>query len=361
MKLSPEQHILVAPTAFKDSLTARGAAEFIQAYLFNRGFRNLTMFPASDGGNGFLDTLSLCQPGHFITVQIPRLGTRFYNPEKVWISQDGKSAALESAILIGLEQIPAAQRNPMMYNSRPLGVAIQALMKLYPALTEIYVGVGGTATIDGGIGILEGLGFRFLSATGAPLTANPSDWPDIRRIEKPTAKFPLIHFIYDAVIPQEGSDSFINLYGDQKGLKATDVATLKSVFSTWRTQWNIPRELSGAGGGLMLLPSVFLPCKFEHGTVWFSKTPRFAEAIAHADVVLTGEGKIDFQTFQGKWLTNFLDFRKQVVVLAGQVDGGLKFPPNWTVLALTDLEPDVAKSIKLTKVLLRSYLEQLVG
>lgn len=362
MVLSPDSRIFISPTSFKESITARGLTELIQSWLFNQGFRNLTSFPGSDGGNGFLDSLSAGLDGRFIQINIPLIGAKTHIQEQVFLFDEGKKAAIETASVIGLERIPPGKRNPLTYHSGPLGYAVKTLTASFPDLSEIWIGVGGTATVDLGAGLLHGLGFLFLDGDGNRVNPVPSDFNRISKLVPPAEQFPRLVFHFDVHVQSKpGRGSFARVYGPQKGLFSEGISQIERETVRMADQFNLDLSLTGAGGGLGLFPSRFLSAEFVHGTARISGLKAFSDRFTQADLYITGEGRLDSQSLQGKWVSAFLKTEKPVLCICGSSETGLDLPPNWTVFSLDRLEPDREKAIRQVKPLIRRILGSLVS
>ncbi|MBN8706406.1 MAG: glycerate kinase [Bacteroidetes bacterium] len=361
MLLSPEKNIFISPTAFKESLSARGLSEFIQSYLFNRGFRNLSYFPGSDGGNSFLEALSAGYEGKFVKIQIPLIAARTTVDENIFLFNDEKTAAIETASVIGLERVPLAKRHPLQLNSKPLGIAIRKIQSLFPSVSKVWIGLGGTATIDLGAGLLEGLGFQFLDESGKQISAIPSNFDQISSVVPSSEPVPELHFYYDVKVPiRSESGSFIRVYGPQKGLEPKEVTVLEKSSARLINLFGLNSLLTGAGGALALFPEKVLKTKFLPGTKEISALHSFKTQFEKADIIITGEGRLDSQSFQGKWVTAFLDSEKPVLCLCGQVESGLKLPQNWIVASISELESDPEKSKQQVKSHLRTLLDRYI-
>lgn len=361
MLLSPEKSIFISPAAFKECLSARGLSEFIQSYLFNRGFKNLNYFPGSDGGNSFLEALSAGFDGKFVKIPIPLIAGHSTFEENIFIFSDKKTVAIETASVIGLERVPVPKRHPLQLNSMPLGVAIRKVQSLFPEVSEIWIGLGGTATIDMGAGLLEGLGFCFLDESGQTVKPIPENFDRINSILPSPDPVPDLHFFYDVKVPvRSESGSFIRVYGPQKGLKLSDIPTLEKSAARLINLFGLNSLLTGAGGGLALFPEKYLKTRFFHGTREISHLEKFTSKLEKADLIITGEGRLDSQSIQGKWVTAFLNTEKPVLCLCGQVETGLKLPPNWTIASISELETDTEKAKQQAKSHLRTLLDRFI-
>jgi len=356
--LDKSKKIFISPSAFKDSITSRGLTEFIKSYLWNRGFRNLNSFPGSDGGNGFLDSISTVYKGSFIQVDAPSLLRNGFHKENIFLIDDGRIAVIETASVIGIEKIPSANRNPFEYNSQPLGFLISKLKLKYPDITEFWIGIGGTATVDFGMGILEGLGFNFKTENGNRISPSLRNFNQIFSIETEKKYDFMLKFFYDVDNPvSEHKKSFFDIYGPQKGLGLEFINQIKQDFYEFSDRFNLSNSITGAGGALGLLPHKYLKTEFIKGTDFFFNNETFQNNLKESDVIITGEGKLDSQTFQGKWISGFLKYDQSVLCIAGKNESDFIFPSNWKIEELFKLEPDIQKSIRQAKVLIRQILD----
>lgn len=357
MVLEKNKTIFISPTAFKDSISARGLTEFIKSYLWNRGFFNLSSFVGSDGGNGFLDAMAEIHDRNFIQVNVPGLlghGTRTENVLRV---RDG--FALETSSVIGIEQVNESARNVYSYTSYPLGVLIKNLCEKFPEIATFHIGVGGTATLDFGIGMLAGLGFRFYDINGQSISPTLSNLASITSIVPAEYKELNIVFYQDVHVDiVSDKESFIEVFGPQKGLKPNQIVELKQVLALMTERFELNTSISGCGGGLGLFPSKYLKTGFASGTSYFTDSFQFAEKYKAADLIITGEGRLDQTTFKGKWCSAFLDSEKPVLCLTGMETENLTIPKLWEVESLQKIEPDRMKSIRQVKPIIREILDK---
>lgn len=360
MRLEINKHIFISPTAFKDCISARGLTEMIKSYLWNRGFRNLTSFVGSDGGNGFLDAMSEIYENKFLQIKVPSLLGSQTRTENILLFDSG--IAIETASVIGIEQIPEQKRNVFSYTSYPLGVLIRNCLTKFPDKITFHIGIGGTATLDFGLGLLHGLGFTFLDNQKnriIPTLENCGDIYEIIPIESNKLSFV---FYQDVHVPiQSASYSFIEIFGTQKGLNKHQIDNVKYTLNNLISRFSLSTDISGCGGALALFPSKYFPVSFVQGTTYFSTQTIFQEKLVSADIIITGEGKLDESTLLGKWSSQFLTTKKNVLVLTGSVSENLTLPDNWTVESLQSYEPDKQKSIRLVKPLIRTILDKYIN
>ena len=294
--------VLVCPDKFAGTLSAVEAADAIAAgWARARPDDQVARMPLSDGGPGFIDVLRANLGGtlHEVTVTDP-LGRPV---SALWLEHDG-TAYLEAAQANGLALLTPEERDPWRASTRGVGQLIADAMPL-----PIVIGLGGSATNDGGRGAVEEL-------AGAR--------PDLT-------------IATDVDSPLLGPQGATYGFARQKG--ATDLAVLEQRMQQWAAQDPALAEQPGAGAagglgfGLMLLGGHRVS-----GIETVAQAVGLAGACAHAQLVITGEGKVDWQSLHGKVLSGVLATSSKVIVLAGQVDD----VPDLTAYSLLDFAGDAA-------------------
>lgn len=302
----PCRHVLIVPDKFKGTLTARAAAEAMA-----RGWSrvhpadSLDLLPMSDGGDGFTEVLTALLSAETRTTATVDAAHR---PRRVTWGWDAASrtAILESAQSIGLALLPPGRFHPFDLDTRGLGETIAAA--LADGARRLIVGLGGSATNDGGFGMARALGFRFLDDTGGEIVR----WPDLARLTRWTAPSALpdgveIIAACDVTNPLLGPEGCSRVYGPQKGVRPEDLPTADLALGQLEavTQRQLGRDVAaepgcGAAGGLGFALRAFLGGRLESGFEIFAKLAQLPQRIAAADLVLTGEGGLDRQTLMGK-------------------------------------------------------------
>ena len=341
--------ILVVPDKFKGTLTARVAAEAIaRGWLAVRPDDPLGLLPMSDGGDGFGEVLAKllgAKPQTTVTIDAAHrpLKARWW-----WVGKN-KTALIESAQVIGLALLPPGKFHPFKLDTSGLGKIFQAAIKR--GAKQILIGIGGSATNDGGFGLARSLGWKFFDARGNEIK-NWTSLAALKTIRKPLrTKFPRVIVAVDVQNSLLGKAGATRIYGRQKGLRAEDfelaencLRRLASVCSgglrpplKWRRSQSaatIPGD--GAAGGLGFGLRFFLDAKLEHGFEIFSRHASLPERIRRADLVITGEGAIDRQTFMGKGAGEVFKLcsrlRVPCVALAGKAEAAIKKFPVRAIL-----------------------------
>ena len=295
--------VVIAPDSFKESLPANEVAEAIK-----RGFKRVIpeaeclLLPVGDGGEGTVDAIksSLGLEEKRVQVTGP-FGDEVLMP----YFQIRELALFEVASLVGLAKIPFEKRNPLEIQTKGIGQLILHLID--QGIKDIYVGVGGTASNDGGIGIASGLGYQFYDKNGIVLQANGQSLFDIRKISREgVLQIPSdvhIKILADVTNPLCGPHGATYTFGKQKGLepaKFQDVDIAIENFYHKVAPEILKIEGSGAGGGIAAGLCVFADAEIVSGIQTCLDLINFDEQVADADLVIVGEGRLDAQSFSGK-------------------------------------------------------------
>ena len=301
--------ILVAPNAFKESLSAIDAAHAI-AKGIRRGLPNahVTEIPIADGGDGTLEAVISGTKGRILKARVMGpLGNRI-NAE-YGITGDGKTAVIEMSRASGLALVPPVRRNPMHTTSFGTGQLIQAALDR--GVNHILLGIGGSATVDGGIGSLQALGVSFLDRQGKPVGHGGAGLLAIEKIDlsrlHPGLKRVEVLVACDVDNPLTGPKGAAAVFGPQKGATPAMVKQLDHGLArlavliaqtTGRQFARIPG--TGAAGGIAGSFLGLLGAKLRPGSELVFDLLQLDKIVPKMDWVITGEGQIDFQTQFGK-------------------------------------------------------------
>lgn len=302
-------HILIAPNAFKNSLPAAEAAQAIQSGLMQSKLQCTTeCFPVGDGGDGTGELIIKRCGGTFETEQVHDPAGRTITTS-FGLIDNGTTAVIEMANASGLRLLKDTVPDPLHATSFGTGELIkQALIK---GVNKIIIGMGGSATVDGGAGILSALGVRFLNTEGKVLGNLPEmlvDLADIdlADIDKNVHKC-FFTILCDADITLSGENGAAAVFGPQKGASAEGVKMLEkclekfSAIAFQQTGKDISQlKYGGTAGGAAAGLSAFLNAELVNGIDYFLQLTDFDEALHKSDIVITGEGSIDEQTLKGK-------------------------------------------------------------
>lgn len=301
--------IVIAPDSFKESLTALAVAEAI-----GEGFRRILpqaqyrLVPMADGGEGLVQSIVDATQGEKFSTQVTApLGNKV---SASWgMTGDGQSAVIEMAEASGLHLVPTDKRNPLISTSYGTGELISTALD--KGLRRIILGIGGSATNDGGVGMLQALGAKFVDKTGKSLSFGGVALADLAQIDMsgldPRLQETRIEVACDVDNPLCGEHGASAVFGAQKGATKADIQRLDAALRHFAEQVQAQLGIDiqtpkgagaagGMGGGLMLLPQV----RLRSGVQMVIEAVDLAAAIADADIVVTGEGRMDGQSVHGK-------------------------------------------------------------
>ena len=327
--------VVIAPDSFKGSVSALGVAQAME-----RGVRavfpdaEVRQVPIADGGEGTVEALVTATRGRLEerTVRGP-----FGEPVRArWgVLGDGQTAVLEMAAASGLPLVPKDRRDPRVTSTYGTGELVRAALEA--GLTKLVIGIGGSATNDGGTGLARALGVRFLDAAGAELPEGGAALGRLARIDLAGLDSRLasaeILVACDVDNPLTGPRGASAVYGPQKGATPQMVAELDAALGHYArvAQAATGRDVAlhpgaGAAGGLGAGLLFFTPARLRPGVDIVLETTGFVELVRGADLVLTGEGRTDFQTAMGKAPVGVAQAAKRhgvpVVCLAGGLGDG---------------------------------------
>lgn len=327
--------VLIAPDSFKEACTAEEAAEALA-----RGWRaarpqdDLTLIPLADGGEGTVSALSgawQCTPRAY-TVSGP-----YGQPVKAALGFNRRTrvAVIEMAAASGLALVPPESRNPLAASTRGTGELLLHALEL--GARRVVVGAGGSATNDGGAGVAEALGYRLLDANGHALPPGGAALSKLDCIDA-SGRTPLLRGVSievacDVTNPLCGAQGASMVYGPQKGASLAECLELDKALSRFadiieRDLGVRVRDIPGAGaaGGLAAGLIAFANATLRPGLSLVAEALNLPEAVTTADLVLTGEGRLDGQSAQGKTVGGLLDLCRDaqvpVVAFAGQTGPG---------------------------------------
>lgn len=330
--------IVVAPDSFKGSVTALQAANAMETGL-RRIFPAATIekIPMADGGEGTVQSLVDATGGHFQTRRVlAPLGDEV--DAQFGILADGETAVIEMAAASGLTLVPPDKRNPLKTTTYGTGQLIRAALEA--GCRRLIIGIGGSATNDGGAGMAEALGVKLLDANGNPIPRGGGGLGTLATIDI-TGLHPAIAETdtTDTVVacdvnnPLTGPEGASHVYGPQKGATSTIIETLDAhlahfdavLTQTLGKSFNaIPG--AGAAGGLGAGLMAFLNAELRLGVDIMIDAVKLNERIKGASLVFTGEGQLDFQTVFGKTPVGVAKVAKAydipVIAIAGGIAEG---------------------------------------
>ncbi|MFD8975388.1 glycerate kinase [Streptomyces sp. NPDC059593] len=353
-------HVLVAADKFKGSLTAVQVAERVTAGL-RRVVPELTVetLPVADGGDG---TVAAAVAAGFERREVQVTGP-LGEPVTAAYALRGTTAVVEMAEASGLQLLPAGVFAPLTSTTYGSGELLRAALDA--GATTLVFGVGGSATTDGGAGMLAALGARFLDAAGEPVGPGGAALAELATADLSglDARFATVDLILasDVDNPLTGPKGAPAVYGPQKGATPEDVRTLDAALAHFATVLEKaigPKAAEaalapGAGGaGGIGYGALILGASFRPGIELMLEVLGFAPALERATLVITGEGSLDEQTLHGKAPAGVAAAARAAGKEVVAVCGRLALPPEALGTAgirraypLTAIEPDTAKCI----------------
>jgi glycerate 2-kinase len=299
-------HVLIAPDKFKGTISARAAADAMA-----RGWRkarpadDVTPFPISDGGDGFGELVGASIDAEIQTAATVDAAHRPCTAEWWW-DQKSRTAIIEAARVNGLARLPISKYHPFQLDTFGLGAVLRSARKI--GARACLLGIGGSATNDGGFGLARSLGWTFFNEHGSSIER----WTDLHSLARcQPPQNPVwpeeILVAVDVQNPFLGPTGCSRIYGPQKGLREQDfdlaercLGRLAQVMEGQSHLAIATEPGTGAAGGLGFGLRSFLGARLAPGFGLFADHTGLKERLAGADLVVTGEGAIDSSTLMGK-------------------------------------------------------------
>ncbi len=368
--------VLLIPDKFKGSLTAREVIESISRGVL-RVFpkTNIHAVQASDGGDGFLDAISANVNCELITVDtVDALGGAI--KADYLYNATTNSAYIELAKASGLTLLKNGHKDVMQ--SSTFGTGLQIKDAIVKGSTAIYIGLGGSATNDAGLGIAEALGYYFLDSNGDQLAPVGKSLSQVKSIHKASNSLSLkgisFYAVNDVDNPLYGPEGAAYTYAKQKGAASEEIKELDCGMEDLanlvklQTKKDAARLLgAGAAGGAAYGLKVFCDAAFVSGIDFVIGVAKVEELLAQNDFdyIITGEGKFDHQTLHGKLITGAIDLGKRfeipVLAVCGQLDLEKKALEQFdllTVVEVKDRSQPLAYSMENAAILVEEAVEQ---
>jgi glycerate kinase len=334
---------LVAPDSFKGSLDAAAVAAAMASGLAQPGaIGGIRQYPLADGGEGTMEIVAraLSMDMELVVVSGPQ--ARPLTAKVAWGCGDpwvrfgfdarDTVAVLEVAACAGLTQVPLSERNPLDTTSYGLGELLVHVAER--GATAVVVGLGGSATVDGGLGTLQAIGARLSTPRTPAVGRDLLDGPtlELSRLNARVSQLKLL-LASDVNNPLLGTRGAVRAFGPQKGLRASDTDVLESAIAEYSRRLfavapgtvdyvtAVERPGTGAAGGLGYALSVALGAEIRSGIELVMDVLRLDQALDGVDAVLTGEGCLDESSFEGKVVSGVIErarrHKKPVYVVAG--------------------------------------------
>lgn len=362
--------VVIAPDSFKESLSAREAAEAIQAGL-EKVWPNghFVKVPMADGGEGTVKALVDATGGQVIEKEVTgplgRPVRAFYG-----MLGDGETAVIEMAAAAGLHLVPPSERRPTAATTYGVGELIRAALDR--GARHLIIGLGGSATIDGGSGMVRALGARLSAKDGRTIEAGGAaleklEAIDLSGLDRRIADV-TVDLATDVTNPLTGEKGAATVFGPQKGADPKDIRKLDRALHHYAdvVRRALGKEIdrvpgAGAAGGLGAGAIGFLDGRVRTGVELVIETVGLREKLTGAALVITGEGRIDGQTIYGKTPIGVARCAKQagipVIALAGSLSRDVRIVYDHGIDALFSIVPG-AVSLDTSKKNARPFLER---
>lgn len=323
--------LLIASDSYKGSLDTLQVAESMKEGI-RRVFpeAEIEFVPIADGGEGTVEALVTSLGGKYCLKNVT--GPNGKEVEARYGILENDIAVIEMAAASGLPLVPSDERDIMRATSYGTGQLIQAALD--QGCTKIYLGIGGSATNDGGVGIAQALGIRFLNSAGDEVEPGGGFLKDIREIDvsglDERIRRTEIFVMCDVTNPLVGPNGASHIYGPQKGATREQIQLLDEnlLYLSDLIKESFHKELTwtpgaGAAGGAGMGLMAFLDAKILPGVGAVMDAANMDEKLAWADLVITGEGKIDHQSVCGKVIDGLAErakrYHKPVIAIAGSI------------------------------------------
>jgi len=314
--------IVLSFDSFKGNLSAREVCEIARDGILSvRPDAETVILPMADGGEGTAEAMMAALGGEWIPMTVT--GPLEHMKVKagfVWLEKE-KTAVVEMAVASGLPLVKPEERNPLVATTYGTGELVKAAIE--KGAEKILLTVGGSATVDGGVGAAEALGWKFL--------------PDGRIVPPENLKLPQVDVLCDVTNPLCGPNGAAHVYGPQKGatpemVEILDARLFKLSEQISKCLGKSVRDIPGAGaaGGLAAGAMAFMGGQLVPGIDTVMAVTGLAEALNGADWVLTGEGKFDSQSVQGKVVDGVARLAKRFGAKTGVIAGCVRLSePEW--------------------------------
>ena len=330
-------NIIIASDSFKGCLSSVEAGRAMaEGVALSGSDADVEVLPVSDGGEGMLDAFAACAGADFYELQAHDPLMRSRTSRYAFLS-DTATAFVELAETAGLTLLQPPERHPMVTTTFGVGETLQAALRA--GATRIIIGLGGSATNDGGMGLAVALGYRFLDGKGCELAPCGKSLGQVMHIDdsRVSSAWHEVNWVAacDVQAPLCGSKGAVRVFASQKGATSSELEELEAgmqhygkVLSDYCGQ--DVRQIPGAGaaGGVGAVVMGLLHAQMQSGISLLLRTPRYVSAFQRAHLILTGEGKMDGQTSMGKAAWGVLQegIHRQVPVwaIAGCVEGRQK-------------------------------------
>ena len=347
--------ILIAPDSFKGSISAIDAAKAIASgWMRSRQNDEITIAPLADGGEGTLDAIAHIHGGTFMPLSV--VGPDNRKVEARWLLLDDGRAIVELASASGITHMQ--QLDAMRAHTYGFGELLKSAAS-HPLTKEIIATLGGSASTDAGVGALMALGYKFFDENGQSVALGGENLPKIKSVDASDAYLPTcsVKVLTDVSNPLLGIKGAAHVFAPQKGAITADIEVLENGLENFAaiTSGDIGVAGSGAAGGTAFGLAALWSARIESGATYLFGLLGIESEIKNADLIITGEGALDSQSWDGKVIGALADITdrngsqlwaivgsdktvqkntqlNQVIslsILAGSTDEAIAHPHHW--------------------------------
>ncbi len=326
------KNILVAVNSFKETADAVEVSKLFDKYL-DKSLFNVIQKPISDGGDGFLQVCNFYFNLELIEYSVVTPFDETFFDCKVGLDRNNKVLYIESAEILGLKRIPHIKRHPLQLSSKGFGdlleLIIEDIEEYKYEVDKIVIGIGGTGTMDLGLGMCSYFGLKVFDSYGSELEIIPENFPKVAEIEfeKPHLPF-TVEAVLDVNNELFGKEGGI-IFGKQKGASGAELKVIElgwtKIIKTLKNNKlnNTTEDYSGAGGGLTVGLKLLAEIKKKYAFDFISNDFKLNNNL-NIDMVITGEGSFDKQSFMGKGAGSIISFFEKenipVILCCGKID-----------------------------------------
>lgn len=370
-------NILVAPNTFKECADSVKISLILSEELRNKSKFNILEKPISDGGDGFLSVCENTFEGTRLTYLIKNVYDTDISPVEVLYSEKQQIIYIESAEIVGLKKVPHNFRNPLAFNTSNLGdliakIAAEVLNNSLRVHTLV-IGVGGTATVDFGLGLASLFGLKLFDAHFNELQVIPANFIKAKELSFTAIQVPFsIEIITDVNTVLFGENNSIQVYSEQKGADDLAIHTLlkgfENIYNLLLNNKLIESNnvFNGSGGGLAAGLEIFLNGRIISSDVFISRILGDLN-LGDIDAVITGEGAFDSQSMENKGayviLEKFEKLNVPIFVICGYFDKSIAsfLPPTVKIIEIQNYFGSKEESIKNFKIGLQKSAEEIIN
>ncbi|WOO89553.1 glycerate kinase [Mollicutes bacterium LVI A0078] len=325
--------VLIATDSFKESLSSLEVADSIKVGLGDNF--EYQVVPLADGGEGTMELITDIIGGNIIQVEsVDPLGRKIIS--RYGLSEDNATAIIDVASSSGIELLSESEKNP--YKTSSYGTGLLIADALDKGVSNIILGLGSSATVDLGFGMLEAIGAKFLNENNEPITIKGESLRQVCDIDlgniNPNIYTTNFKIACDVDNPLTGVNGSCHVFAKQKGATPEQIEQLESDFIRIGKLINKKFRInldeipgSGAAGGIGGIAYAFLKGELTSGSDLINNLNRVEEKVKEADIVITGEGKFDSQSLHGKGPMSIINlglkYDKRIIVICGSTENDI--------------------------------------